>query len=1190
MRCKLFIVVLVLAPLFSGAQFIFQNLRWQDGLSAKEVRCLYKDSDGYLWIGTSNGLNRFDGAVIKQYKNTSFLTSLYINAIQPLQNPDSFLIGTRQGIRIFNRKTGVFITDKRFSSLNSEIISCIKPDDQQNLWIATSTQVFVYSKGKIFTAAEFIPALKKMQQQGYTIAAFAWDKNRRGFWVGSDEPYFIDCGKKQLYNKSNNPYHFPLLDSVGVYSIALDNQQNIWFSCNLRPSLNFWNTQNNKVTAYTELDGKTLSTGPPNRIFVDHKDRVWISTWLFAAFLKEPGKNIKKIPYSQSQIYSIGYGFFRDAIEDAEGNVWLGTINGVSKSQAQDPFQAIYQLPSFNFFLETGFAQANYVGIDSNMIMACKEEGIVAYNMSERTYKRFPVSLTDFSKNRFIVAAKSGTTWWFAGNDGLYFLENGNESLQQFKGYEINPEASAVNLLVSDKKGNIWFQPVHDALYRYNPLTKKTDRFDGKDSTHGLFDCKGFTTLATLHNNNLLFAAANKGFLKFDIESEIFSFIPAGPKGDFRIAEMVEDDKGNIWAAVSGHGVIKMNAEGKYLDSVNSSNGLIIDNISSLTIDKRGYIWAGCREGLMFLNPVTKDLTKVEIDLGQTLQDYWNTINIYNGKVYAVMLDHVVVIDPMLFEAVHVKKSPHITSIKIFGDEIIDDISSNTIKLAPSEDYITFQFASLNHREIPSLQYSYQLIGVDKDWVNAGRSLMASYNNLLPGEYTFKVRSTDEHGRWMNQITTLTIIVQPHWWQTWWFIGICCVLGLLLLYFIYRNAVKIRQRKNIDKTIDYFANSVYGENSVNEICWDIARNCISQLQFEDCVVYLVDESKNVLIQKSAYGPKNPKGHEIIDPIEIAKGHGIVGHVWATGKPQLIQDTSKDSRYIVDDIKRNSELSVPIFHDGKVIGVIDSEHPKKGFFKESHLKALTTIASISANKISEAKAEEIAKQNEIKLLEINKMLAESQLMALRAQMNPHFVFNCLNSIQECIVTEKYGEASKYLNKFSKLFRSVLNNSGKKLVCIDEEIEVLELYLELEQMRFEQSFTYEMIIDEDLERDEILLPSMLLQPYVENALWHGLMHKDGERKMKIIFKRINDEIFRCTIDDNGIGRKKSYELKEQQSKAKRHESKGLKISKDRLSLIELQGYHASINIVDKYDTDGQATGTMVEIELSAFLKNI
>ena len=117
---------------------------------------------------------------------------------------------------------------------------------------------------------------------------------------------------------------------------------------------------------------------------------------------------------------------------------------------------------------------------------------------------------------------------------------------------------------------------------------------------------------------------------------------------------------------------------------------------------------------------------------------------------------------------------------------------------------------------------------------------------------------------------------------------------------------------------------------------------------------------------------------------------------------------------------------------------------------------------------------------MQLLEIEKLLAESQLMALRAQMNPHFVFNCLNSIQECIVTQKYGEASLYLNKFSKLFRSVLSNSGSVMITLAEEIEVLELYLSLEHMRFEKSFRYSIEVEEDLEIDEIMIPSMLLQP--------------------------------------------------------------------------------------------------------------
>ncbi len=1190
MRLKIVILLLLFNKVsVMQAQFIFQNLRWQDGLSAKEVRSLYKDNDGYLWIGTSNGLNRFDGAVIKQFKNTRFLNSLTINAIQPIGNTDSFLIGTRQGVRIFNKKTGVFISDNRFESLNNLTISGIKSDESNNLWIATTKGIFVYSLGKLLTVAEFMPAAKVIKQQGYTTTAFVWDSYRKGFWVGSNVPYFIDCANNQVFSKDNNPKQYPLLDSNSVYSIALDSKFNLWFSCNTIPSLNYWDSRNNKVDCYKELDGRELKTGAPNRIFVDSHERVWISTWLFAAYLKEPGKPIRKIPFSQSQTYSIGYGHFRDVIEDKEGNVWLGTINGVSKSQTNNPFQAIYQLPSFKFYLETGFAQANYVRIDSNTIMACKEEGVIAYNTLERTYKRYVVSETDISKNGFTMALRQGKTWWFAGYAGIFFLKDGSDKLERFPMPHNNMNGSTGSFIFQDSKANIWFQVIHDALYRYNPSSNKIDRFDGKDPKYGLFEFKSCNGFVSLKNNNLLFGMYGTGFLKFDINTETFSVIPVCGKADFPVLDLTEDKKGNIWAATAGRGILKIDLRGNCLDSINSSNGLLIDNINSVAVDDRGYIWAGCREGLMFFNPETKDLTKVEIDLGQTLQDYWNNITVYNGKVYAVMLDHVVVIDPFRFEALQVKTPPHISSITLFGKEVSQEVSDNLLTLSTNEDYISFQFASLHHRDIPSLQYSYLLEGVDKDWVNSGRVLSVSYNNLLPGNYTFKVKSTDEHGKWMNTMTTLKVFVKSPWWQRWWFITLCSIAAVVLLTFIYKNALQRNEKKNIDKTIDYFANSVYGENSVNEICWDIARNCISQLDFEDCVVYLLDEEHQVMVQKAAYGPKNPKGHEIIDPIEIKKDVGIVGNVWSTGKAHLINDTSKDERYIVDDVKRKSEISVPIFHDGKVIGVIDSENSKKNFFSENHLKALTTIASISANKISEANAEALAKQNEIKLLEINKMLAESQLMALRAQMNPHFVFNCLNSIQECIVTKKYGEASKYLNKFSKLFRTVLNNSGKKLVSVDEEKEVLELYLELEQMRFEQSFTYEMLIDQELETDEILLPSMLLQPYVENALWHGLMHKDGERKMRIEFKRINEELFRCTIDDNGIGRKKSFELKEQQSKAKRHESKGLKISKDRLNLLELQGYHASIQIIDKYDEHQNATGTSVVIELSTFLKN-
>jgi sensor histidine kinase YesM len=349
----------------------------------------------------------------------------------------------------------------------------------------------------------------------------------------------------------------------------------------------------------------------------------------------------------------------------------------------------------------------------------------------------------------------------------------------------------------------------------------------------------------------------------------------------------------------------------------------------------------------------------------------------------------------------------------------------------------------------------------------------------------------------------------------------------------------------------------------------------------------VDEKKNKLIKTAAYGAIHTKENELINPREIEMGEGIVGTVAKNGTYLLLHDTSKDSRYRIGDAHYYSELAVPIVHEGKTIGVIDSEHPSKGFFTMMHVKALSTIAAISANKIAEAKAEQAAKEAEIKLLEIQKLLAESQLMALRAQMNPHFVFNCLNSIQEFILTENYEEASLYLNRFSKLFRSVLNNSGKVMITLAEEKEVLEMYLSLEYMRFEKSFEYNIEIDEELEQDDIVIPSMLMQPYVENALWHGLMHKQGPRKLTIFFRQLNEDCLQCIVDDNGIGRKKALELKEEQGNTKRHVSKGMSISKDRVELLQKQGHHAVLEIIDKYDENNQATGTKVVIELSTYL---
>lgn len=200
-----------------------------------------------------------------------------------------------------------------------------------------------------------------------------------------------------------------------------------------------------------------------------------------------------------------------------------------------------------------------------------------------------------------------------------------------------------------------------------------------------------------------------------------------------------------------------------------------------------------------------------------------------------------------------------------------------------------------------------------------------------------------------------------------------------------RNEQVIRTSRESERIIAYFATSLYGKNTVEEILWDVAKNCISQLGFADCVIYLVNEESNLLEQKAAFGPKNPDAFEIANLITIPVGKGIVGTVAKTGVPEVINDTSKDARYIVDDERRFSEIAVPIIYENKVIGVIDSEHPQKNFFTDTHLRILSIIAALCSNKIVKARAEEEIVQATIARLEAEKI---REVDRLKSQFYAH----------------------------------------------------------------------------------------------------------------------------------------------------------------------------------------------------------
>ncbi len=226
---------------------------------------------------------------------------------------------------------------------------------------------------------------------------------------------------------------------------------------------------------------------------------------------------------------------------------------------------------------------------------------------------------------------------------------------------------------------------------------------------------------------------------------------------------------------------------------------------------------------------------------------------------------------------------------------------------------------------------------------------------------------------------------------------------------------------------------------------------------------------------------------------------------------------------------------------------------------------------------------IKKKNQLVLdkLNLEKNVNQAKLKAIKSQMNPHFYYNALNTLQSYILSNEKMQAIDYLSKFSSLTRTILEMSETDFITVNDEIKTLKLYLSLEKARFEDDFTYEITTNIDLNYDHIKIPTLLLQPYIENAVKHGLLHKQGTKELKISFD-ISNDILKITIDDNGIGRQKSTELNA--IKNKNHTSFATEATQNRIDLLnQYTQRNISIRIIDKNNPQEHSLGTTVIFEI-------
>lgn len=293
-------------------------------------------------------------------------------------------------------------------------------------------------------------------------------------------------------------------------------------------------------------------------------------------------------------------------------------------------------------------------------------------------------------------------------------------------------------------------------------------------------------------------------------------------------------------------------------------------------------------------------------------------------------------------------------------------------------------------------------------------------------------------------------------------------------------------------------------------------------------------------------------------------------------------TLRDS--ILNDEKRQEILKKEMRLEAeKKEAIAEANHVAAIAREKTQRKTIVTIAiliiggGILSFILFKRKNEAVARKNEA---ELKTQVVNTEMKALRAQMNPHFIFNSLNSISDYIRKNNTADADKYLVKFAKLMRLVLENSEKKEVSLTDDLQALELYMQLEELRTKNKFTYTITVDTDIDKDVTMIPPLILQPFVENSIWHGIAKKESSGKISVTVVKEND-IINCIIEDDGIGRSKSFQS-EKAINGESRKSFGMKITKDRIDILNKEKKSNSEILI----TDLKQ-GTKVEVRLPLIL---
>jgi ligand-binding sensor domain-containing protein len=801
--------------------FAFERLTIEDGLSNNSINCILQTRDGFLWIATKDGLNRYDGQSFKIFKNIPLdSTSLPENYVMCLlESRDGTLwVGTwGGGLCKYNAMYEIFTKVDSPSSLD-DYIQCLFEDSQNNIWYGTTTgglnkinfktqDILSYNKNSLGS--------KKFPADNITFIT----EDRRGFlWIGTWNDgliRFIPQAEtfKQFIHNPANEYS---IANNGVWHLFIDDEKYIWLSTFSGVDLFDLNTLEITHQPNFSAEEKSRLTTPIRQILKDHYGKYWIGTYDYRGLFYYDKSLIKKhlnknvlsaFLNEEDNLKSLSSDRIRWMYEDRNFNIWIGTEDGLNKIPATKSFMQYRHFPLRETSLGGKVVSSICEGKNNSLWVGFGGGGFDKIDLNTNAISHFNhYSDQQHSLSNYDVVTiyedKKGAVWIGTRYGGLNYF---NPQTGRFKHYLNdlkNPngiisnwvqqilETRSGQLLIGTNDGLQIFDREKESFTSYNPVIKNdSNAFPLTLSVNALFEDR---------EENLWIGTWLQGlFCYLPNEQKLYHYVP-DVRNPFslsssKVTTIIQDSHGFIWVGTHSGGVNKFDKKTGKFYHFSTHNGLPNDVVFGIQEDKSGNLWVSTLNGLVKFN-VSSNIFRVYDVVDGLVHNQFNWRASYkskSGKMYFGGINGFVAFYPDSIVVDTILPPVAFTSFRVFDKEAALPkalASTKEIVLQYDQNFISIEYAALDFSPNQKHNFAYMLKGVDPVWVNAGRRTTAFYTDLQHGKYTFSVKASNADNVWSEPIS-LSIIVLPAWWMTLWFRLLVIIIVILIGILIYRYRV-----------------------------------------------------------------------------------------------------------------------------------------------------------------------------------------------------------------------------------------------------------------------------------------------------------------------------------------------------------------------------------------------------------------